>query len=459
MMIGISLPHSIAVANAPRPLVNQATVFHGTFALLRQVEQLAFTDDWQLHATRVLRQGAHLAVVAAVGPARQCLPIKVDQRDFKAYVILPSTLSPGSSDRSRPGVYYDILVPFNDKVCRQSPYRLLEWRPKSDGLHSIYLGDQRITVDVQFRGRFNVPARPFLVGLSNIYLTKGHCLEYCPREAELGRKYASVMGRHHLTPIQNWVHFPPITDGRLDLDYGADRKTSFRDIPGLAGTGLVSFPRLSKYQHSVAYLQALERTIDAEQLHGRAWVYVRDEPQDLASLRSELKLYRRYAPSVRTMVTIPYRREFRQLVDFFSPNLAHWNRDLPPALQARTWPYASCMGSCGPNRAGRSQTRRLPGAEVGRPDFLIDRRADRISGYFQALAQAGAGAGLYYHAVEGYPLYRQGVDVLEDPWNFGGNGDGLLFYPGRPREFGLTEHQPLPSFRLKLIRQAIEKYW
>ena len=71
----------------------------------------------------------------------------------------------------------------------------------------------------------------------------------------------------------------------------------------------------------------------------------------------------------------------------------------------------------------------------------------------------GADGGLYYHAVEGYRLSPNGVYLLEDPWNFGGNGDGLLLYPGRPGEFGLTEHQPLPSLRLKLIRYAIEKFW
>ena len=60
---------------------------------------------------------------------------------------------------------------------------------------------------------------------------------------------------------------------------------------------------------------------------------------------------------------------------------------------------------------------------------------------------------------KGTPLYRKGIDVVTDPWNFGGNGDGVLAYPGRPGELGLTEHTALPSFRLKLIRQTIERHW
>ncbi len=66
---------------------------------------------------------------------------------------------------------------------------------------------------------------------------------------------------------------------------------------------------------------------------------------------------------------------------------------------------------------------------------------------------------MYYHAVEGHALYRKGIDVLTDPWNFGGNGDGVLTYPGRPGEYGLSAHTALPSFRLKLIGQAIERHW
>ena len=102
---------------------------------------------------------------------------------------------------------------------------------------------------------------------------------------------------------------------------------------------------------------------------------------------------------------------------------------------------------------------RVPGPDTGLPDFLIDRPAERLFAYFRELEEIGSGAGLYYEATEGYKLVPLGVRLFTDPWNFGGNGDGLLVYPGRPREFGLNEDMALPSFRLKLIRHAIETYW
>jgi len=53
-----------------------------------------------------------------------------------------------------------------------------------------------------------------------------------------------------------------------------------------------------------------------------------------------------------------------------------------------------------------------------------------------------------------------GRDV--DPWDniymHGGNGDGTLFYPGRPERIGGRSHIPIESIRLKLIREGLEDY-
>jgi hypothetical protein len=41
---------------------------------------------------------------------------------------------------------------------------------------------------------------------------------------------------------------------------------------------------------------------------------------------------------------------------------------------------------------------------------------------------------------------------------YGGNGDGTLFYPGRPDTIGGTTQIPVESIRLKLIREGLEDY-
>jgi hypothetical protein len=62
---------------------------------------------------------------------------------------------------------------------------------------------------------------------------------------------------------------------------------------------------------------------------------------------------------------------------------------------------------------------------------------------------------LYYSMNEAY-AYDQ------DPWTnlriSGGNGDGTLFYPGRPSRIGGHTDIPIESIRLKLIREGMEDY-
>jgi hypothetical protein len=62
---------------------------------------------------------------------------------------------------------------------------------------------------------------------------------------------------------------------------------------------------------------------------------------------------------------------------------------------------------------------------------------------------------LYYSMNEAY-----GQD--NDPWVnirlFGGNGDGTLFYPGRPNRIGGRTDIPIESIRLKLIREGMEDF-
>lgn len=61
---------------------------------------------------------------------------------------------------------------------------------------------------------------------------------------------------------------------------------------------------------------------------------------------------------------------------------------------------------------------------------------------------------LYFHTVFAYSK--------TDPWRtqylFGGNGDGTLFYPGRPDAIGGRTDIPLESMRLKFIREGYEDY-
>jgi hypothetical protein len=63
--------------------------------------------------------------------------------------------------------------------------------------------------------------------------------------------------------------------------------------------------------------------------------------------------------------------------------------------------------------------------------------------------------GFLYYEVTG--AYAQGDGWT---WNYyeGTNGDGTLFYPGRPRDIGGNTHIPVPSIRLQLLRESWSLY-
>ncbi len=111
------------------------------------------------------------------------------------------------------------------------------------------------------------------------------------------------------------------------------------------------------------------------------------------------------------------------------------------------WWYQSCMShGCGDP----------PDSECYRawPSYMIDHTAvrNRVMGWMS-----------YRYDIRG-ELY---FDVnycygVSDPWStqfhFDGNGDGTLYYPGRPDIVGGTTHIPIESIRLKHIRDGLEDY-
>ena len=72
------------------------------------------------------------------------------------------------------------------------------------------------------------------------------------------------------------------------------------------------------------------------------------------------------------------------------------------------------------------------------------------------------GGELYFDTVYAYNRYAKNRPDREDPWDtvwaFGGNGDGTLFYPGRPDRIGGTTDVPIDSLRLKHIRDGRQDF-
>jgi hypothetical protein len=84
--------------------------------------------------------------------------------------------------------------------------------------------------------------------------------------------------------------------------------------------------------------------------------------------------------------------------------------------------------------------------------YMIDASPVR-NRIFQWLAYLYGIQGELYYSVEFW-----GADPWADVYSSGGNGEGILYYPGTVAEIGGTVPVPVASMRLKLIRDGMEDY-
>ncbi len=438
-------------------------------AILNPIERVEYSEDWRKETTRNGRSGDTAFVILRTG-LNGCTPITAQGATIYLSALLPIAVTVPSSDGGKTGLFHEIVAPRTPQTCLKSRYVLAEWTFQKNTRVEFDIDGTKLAVNAVLDPTHK-KRRPFFVGQSLTSLIRGHCPApaeskkhgYCKKERELSDKYAKLLAKHHIRPMQNWLVSPSIKQGRLDLDQRAATGLSFRQLVFPDNeTGLIGFPRMARYKEPVKYLKALEATVKAENLEGRAWVYVADEPKDIKKLAKDLALYRQFSPSVKTMVTTSYTPELEGLVDIFAPVFNNLVSSHKPSFnaykRAELWTYLSCMGSCGPNRAWKPNAPKVAGPDTGLADLLIDRPASLLFSFFETIKDTPVSSLLYYEISEGNSLYRLGIDPLVDTWNFGGNGDGMLVFPGRPGEFGLTEHTPLASLRLKFLRHALQTY-
>ncbi|MBV8777973.1 MAG: VCBS repeat-containing protein, partial [Alphaproteobacteria bacterium] len=120
------------------------------------------------------------------------------------------------------------------------------------------------------------------------------------------------------------------------------------------------------------------------------------------------------------------------------------------------WFYQACSshGSCSNGTLG--------GADATWPSYMIDAAPvrNRVFQWFAFLDQIEGE--LYYDVDYCWAGVGGSPCGSSDPWvsvySFGGNGDGTLIYPGTPAKIGGTVPVPVPSIRLKLIRDGMQDY-
>src|SRR5216684_4269610 len=117
---------------------------------------------------------------------------------------------------------------------------------------------------------------------------------------------------------------------------------------------------------------------------------------------------------------------------------------------ATVWWYQSCMSfGCSGVGPGYDYT-----GGSGWPTYAIDSDATRNRAMEWMSFSYDISGELYYETTQAY--------FGGDPWvneiNFGGAGDGTLFYPGTTNRIGGQTEIPVESFRMKMIRDGMEDY-
>jgi hypothetical protein len=86
---------------------------------------------------------------------------------------------------------------------------------------------------------------------------------------------------------------------------------------------------------------------------------------------------------------------------------------------------------------------------------MIDASAVRARSMEWLSFRYGATGELYYETGQ---AYYQRDPWTQGQWDFTGNGDGTLFYPGTARHIGGQTDIPVASVRLKMVREGMEDY-
>lgn len=324
---------------------------------------------------------------------------------------------------------------------------------------------------------------PTTFGLSGRSLEFGHYGKKLGDEKrlELVHAYAKEALRHRLSLHTMSMIAPKVSrtkDGAIEVDFSAwDAEIG----PYLQGKALPSGARYTSIDLRVpydlpasdraAYLKEVERHFKEKGWLDRLFSYVMDEPKpsDRPELVTRLQSLQP-AKGIRRLVTTAYDPQLSPLIDIWVPNVncvfirgkdgelcskhpARSSYEVCEKNGAKVWWYQSCSShGCHSGPFGKPA---LDAYFAGWPSYMVDAPGTSARAMAWLAFVHDIQGELYFdmaHAFNAYPK----KDPWDDVWAFGGNGDGTLFYPGRPDRIGGTTHAPVTSLRMRHIRDGLE---
>jgi len=240
----------------------------------------------------------------------------------------------------------------------------------------------------------------------------------------------------------------PDLNGTL-LSNGA--RGTVADLPNAnpAPPGAKAGPQDAEY---VAFWKVMSAYFQQQGWYARNFYYDFDEPQtaqDFATVLHRADVVHKADPGLRVMDTTTLHTSLIGHVNIWTPIVNELDSPGFPAPSQyaarqkagdKVWFYHSnsSLSSYGPW-----------------PNFFIDRGMNDTRIFSWMAWKYHLDGFLYYSTVNNYEVYP-------NPWNnvysFGDNGDGTLFYPGKPSIIGGVHDIPCPSIRLKTIRAALQDY-
>ncbi len=392
------------------------------------------------------------------GERRNAFPFTVQQglnQPVWIEVYVPSTAEPGSYS----GL---VTVSINGEAAFSVPATLTVWNftlPSTASLKSSF-GFSGVAAVKQHRGRYTTDAD--LYALTALYAKAAllHRISIHGGSMAPPRYSFDSSGRIHLDWSAYDAEVAPFLDGSI---LGARQP-----LPGARFTSIdVRTPAsLQSDEERIAYWTEWTQHFQQNGWLDRLFLYLWDEPSksDFPQLLQRGRAAAGVSPPLRDLVTTIYTQQLAPVVQIWVP-LVNCLEPKPgfddPCLQTpplssyaaeiqkgkQVWFYQSCA-SHGCSSTGGSYY-------VGWPSYMIDisAPANRV---MQWVAWKYRMEGELYYSMN--QAYSSGTDPWESVYLFGGNGDGTLFYPGRPDRIGGSTDIPIESIRLKLIREGMEDY-
>jgi hypothetical protein len=339
---------------------------------------------------------------------------------------------------------------------------------------------QTLMVSIQVRA-FSLPSTSSLASVYGFGWDGpcvGHFGGYGPPDCDdaqleaLNALYFQDALNHRLT-ISELVYAPPITNGQGDF-------TSFDTLygPFLGGTALTGADKLEGAQiTSIEYVgDQVSASYAAWAAHAktngwfdRVFDYTCDEPPNgcaWTDIPTRAAIVHGGDPDFRTLTTTTVQaattNDVLSSLDILVPIINEMygsSSDPYPGNQRSQydsflmqpnkllWMYQSCepSSSCSPGTVG---------GDTGWPTMFIDEPAltNRMMQWMDFEYQVSAE--LYYETT--YAM-EQG-DAWTTQYYFGNNGDGSIWYPGKPSVIGGTHDIPVESFRMKMLREGMQDY-